>query len=149
MEAPTWPPNPHTVETAAAEPSRSSVTVCWLLLALVLAGCASVETGPPASVAGRWTGQCYSCPVREFTLALAQGGETLTGTLQAAGRTGLGESPMALLDGRVVGRIVTFRTLGADGVPLEVRLEVARDGQSLIGKGEHRASFGLRFTRRP
>ena len=118
------------------------------LAALVLlAGCASVETGPPAGVAGRWIGQCYSCPVREFTLVLAQEGQQLTGTLQAAGRSGLGESPMALLDGRVAGRTVKFRTLGADGLPLEVSLDVSKDGQSLLGKAEHRAPFGVRFSR--
>ena len=118
-----------------------------LLTAALLAGCASVESGPPADVAGRWTGECYNCPVRAFTLVLTQDGEHLGGTLQAAGRSGLGESPMSLLDGRAAGRTVKFRTLGADGVPLIVDLELSRDGQTLLGKAEHRAPFGLRFRR--
>ena len=118
-----------------------------LLGALLLAGCTSIETGPPADVGGRWTGECYSCPVRAFTLVLMQDGERLEGTLQAAGRTGLGESAMPLLDGKVGGRTVKFRTLGADGVPLHVSLDVSKDGRSMLGKAEHRASFGLRFSR--
>ena len=118
-----------------------------LLAALLLTGCKSVETGPPADVAGRWMGECYSCPVRAFTLVLVQDGERLDGTLQAAGRSGLGESPMPLLDGAVAGRTVKFRTLGADGVPLFVSLDVSKDGRSLLGKAERRASFGLRFSR--
>ena len=31
---------------------------------LFVAGCASVETGPPRDVAGTWTGRCFDCPVR-------------------------------------------------------------------------------------
>ena len=117
------------------------------LAALLLAGCTSIATGPPADVGGRWAGECYSCPVRAFTLVLTQDGERLEGTLQAAGRTWLGESAMPLLDGKVAGRTVTFRTLGADGVPLHVSLDVSKDGRSMLGKGEHRAPFGLRFSR--
>jgi hypothetical protein len=52
-----------------------------------------------------------------------------------------------LLDGRVAGRTVKFRTLGADGVPLTVDLEVRKDGAAMLGKAEHRAPFGLRFRR--
>ena len=80
---------------------------------LFAAGCASVETGPPRDVAGKWNGQCSDCPVRAFSLVLVQDGERLTGTLQASGRTGLGEREMPLLDGKIAGRTAsggrTFR----------------------------------------
>ena len=99
-----------------------------LVTAVVLAWCASLETGPPASVEGRWTGECYHCSVRTFTLVLTQDGERLTGTLQAVEPSGLGNLPMVLYDGRVTGRVVRFRTHGVDGVP-------------------HGTPFGLRFTR--
>ena len=141
---------PPAVRRAPGNPWRASITIPLLLLgvaALLLAGCASIETGPPADVAGRWTGECYNCPVRAFTLVLAQDRERLEGTLQAAGRSRLGESPMPLRDGKVAGRTVKFRTLGADGVTLDVSLDVSKDGRSLLGKGEHGAAFGLRFSR--
>ena len=123
--------------------------LCVLLLGVLfgVVGCASVESGSPADVAGHWIGECYNCPVRQFTLVLAQDGERLSGTLQAAGRTGLGEASMELLDGRVSGRVVKFRTIGADGVPLVVDLNASSDGQTLLGKAEHRAPFGVRFRR--
>jgi hypothetical protein len=118
-----------------------------LIAAVLLAGCASVARGPAAQVAGRWFGECYSCPVRYFRLVLAQEGERLSGTLYADGRTGLGEATMPLLDGRVSGRVVKFQTIGADGLPLVVDLNASRDGHALLGKGYHRAAFGLRFVR--
>lgn len=124
---------------------RSAVLVG--VAALVAAACASVETGPPPDVGGRWTGQCSDCPVRAFTLVLVQDGERLTGTLQASGRTGLGERPMPLVDGRISGRTVTFQATGADGVPLVATLTVAGDGTTMAGNGRHRSGFGLGFSR--
>ena len=148
MGAPTWPPSPPPLGAPrGTRGAPRSPFAALLLAAVVIAGCASVATGPPADVAGQWTGECYNCPVRAFTLVMTQEGERLNGTLQAAGRSGLGEARMTLLDGQVSGRVVKFRTLGADGVPLEVNLEASKDGRSLLGKAEHRAPFGLRFTR--
>ena len=118
-----------------------------IVIALVLVGCASVETGPARDVAGRWSGQCFDCPVRSFTLVLAQGGDQLTGTLQASGRTGPDEAAMPLLEGKVAGRRVTFRTRGADGVPFFADLTVSDDGQAMDAQGRHRAAFGLKFIR--
>src|SRR5262245_29946863 len=101
----------------APHPWCASITVPLLLFgvaAFLLAGCRSIETRPPVDVAGRWTGGCYNCPVRTFTLVLIQDGERLEGALQATRRSGLGESPMPLLDGKVAGRTVKFCTLGAE-----------------------------------
>ena len=115
-------------------------------LSLLLAACAA-ETGPPPDVSGRWTGQCVNCPVRAFGLELRQSGDQLSGTLQPSGRSGLGERPMPLLNGRITGRSVSFRVVGADGIPMEAELRVSGDGRSLEGQGRHRAGFGLSFTR--
>jgi hypothetical protein len=42
---------------------------------------------------------------------------------------------------------VTFHVLGDDGLPLRVDLAVSGDGRTLRGQGQHRALFGLTFTR--
>jgi hypothetical protein len=115
--------------------------------ALFAAGCAPVETGPPPDVTGKWSGRCVNCPVREFSLVVAQKGEQVTGTLQASGRTGLGEDAMTLIGGKIVGRAVTFRTIGRDGVPFDADLRVGADGKTMAGQGRHRAGFDLTFAR--
>jgi len=128
--------------------TRTILTVpAVAVVLLAAAACASVETGPPRDVAGRWTGQCTDCPVRAFTLVLVQDGGRLRGTLQASGRTGLGESEMVLREGRIAGRAVTFHAVGADGIPLHANLRVSADGRTLTGQGRHRAAFALTFTR--
>ena len=115
---------------------------------LLAAGCAGA-TGPEPmrEVAGRWTGQCERCPVRAFHLVLVQDGDRLTGTLRPQGRSGLGEGERPILDGKLVGRRVTFRTDAEDGVPFRAELQVSHDGQFLAGQGRHRADFPLTFTR--
>ncbi|MBI3706539.1 MAG: hypothetical protein HY246_02460 [Proteobacteria bacterium] len=123
------------------------IVAAALSAAVVAAGDAAAQTEPPQNVAGRWTGQCYNCPVRAFSLVLSQSGEQLTGNLQASGRTGLGEKEMPLVSGRVSGRSVTFRVIGADGITLDSRLTVSRDGKTMEGQGQHRAAFGLTFVR--
>lgn len=123
------------------------ITASFLGAALALAGCAQTDAGPVPPVTGQWSGQCSNCPVRSFTLVMSQNGDELTGRLRASGRTGLGESEMPLSDGKVIGRSVTFRVMGADGVPLVARLALSDDGQILDGQGQHRAAFGLTFRR--
>jgi hypothetical protein len=95
----------------------------------------------------RPAGDCSDCPVRAFTLVLAQRGDALTGSLQASGRSGLGERETPLVAGKVAGRSVTFEMRGADGTAFEARLRVSGDGKTLEGNGRHRAGFGLTFTR--
>lgn len=107
----------------------------------------TAQSEAPQQVAGRWNGQCSNCPVRRFILVMRQNGEQLTGILQAVGRSGLGENEMPLVNGRIAGRTVTFRTVGADGMPLDAELRLSGDGTALEGQGRHRAAFGLKFTR--
>jgi hypothetical protein len=85
--------------------------------------------------------------VRAFRLVLTQNGQQLGGSLQASGRTGLGEREMPLLSGTVAGRTVTFQTRGADGVNFDATLRVGDDGQTMDGQGQHRSAFGLSFSR--
>ncbi len=115
---------------------------------LLLGACASLETGTPADVAGRWDGRCSDCPVSAFALVLVQDGGRLTGILQASGRSGLGQRELPL-NGEVTGRVVAFRVVGADGVALDARLHLSADARTLEGRGRHRADFDLVFTRGP
>jgi hypothetical protein len=123
------------------------VLLMGVVVALSIAGCATVETGPVRDVSGTWIGQCQNCPVRRFTLVIVQNGPELRGTLQASPRTGLGELPMPLLDGKISGRAVSFYTQGGDGVNFNVNLRVSGDGKRMDGHGSHRAGFPLFFTR--
>jgi hypothetical protein len=107
----------------------------------------AAQTDPPRDVAGQWTGRCDRCPVKSFTLVLSQNGDRLAGHLQASGRTGLGENEMTLMAGKVEGRTITFRVIGADGIPLDSSLTVGSDGTTMEGTGRHRAAFGLSFVR--
>jgi hypothetical protein len=117
------------------------------LLTFGLIGCATVETGPPRDVAGKWIGQCQNCPVQKFEMVLHQDGAELRGTVQATPRTGLGTLPMALRDGKLDGRNVSFYTETADGIPFKVSLRLSGDGKRLDGHGTHRAGFPLFFGR--
>lgn len=127
--------------------TRAVATFLLMGIGILGAACASVETGPPPDVSGRWTGQCYNCPVREFTLVVAQDGGALSGTLQAAGRTGLGQREMPLRNGKVAGRRVTFETMGADGVAFVADLTVSGDGKTMDGHARHLAGFPVSFRR--
>lgn len=124
---------------------RSAWVGIGFLLILTITGASAQDA--PRDVTGRWTGQCYNCPVRSFILVLRQDGEQLTGMLQAIGRSGLGEKEMPLVTGKISGRSVSFRVIGADGMALDSSLTLSRDGQTLEGQGRHRASFGLSFSR--
>lgn len=117
------------------------------IVALSVAACATVETGPVRDVSGKWIGQCQSCPVQRFMLVINQNGSELRGTLEASPRTGLGTLPMPLLNGKISGRTVSFYTQGADGVDFKVSLRVSGDGKRIDGHGFHRAGFPLFFTR--
>lgn len=129
-------------------PKRTGAIVA-VVVAVWLAGCASVDTAAPRDVTGKWIGQCQNCPVRRFTLVIAQRGEQLTGTLQASPRTGLGEAEMPLVDGTISGRTITFQTKTADGIPFKASLRVSGDGKTLDGQAQHRAAFPVWFTREP
>ena len=120
-------------------------TVPFLAVVLLASACASVESGPTRDVAGTWMGECRNCPVTAFTLVIAQAGGRLAGTLHAAGSTGLGERPIPLRNGTVVGGRVTFRAVGADGKPFQADLTVSEDGGSMAGYAQLDAVFPLAF----
>ncbi len=124
---------------------RLALTGIVSVLVLVFSGAQAQDA--PRDVAGRWTGQCHNCPVRSFILVLRQDDEQLAGMLQAIGRSGLGEKEMPLVTGKISGRSVGFRVIGADGMALDSTLTLSRDGQTMEGQGRHRATFGLSFSR--
>lgn len=126
---------------------RRRLALIGIVFVVALAFSGAQAQDAPRDLAGRWTGQCYNCPVRSFILVLRQDGEQLAGMLQAIGRTGLGEKEMPLVTGKISGRSVSFRVIGADGMALDSTLTLSRDGQTMEGQGRHRASFGLSFSR--
>jgi hypothetical protein len=73
-------------------------TLSWVVIGLVLmlgAGCASsssapaASTGPPANVAGSWSGGLYGPQSNSVSMQLQQKGTAVTGTIQVGGRTDL------------------------------------------------------------
>jgi Tfp pilus tip-associated adhesin PilY1 len=123
-----------------------------LLLVLAVAGCASgmdtaMPAAPPATVAGRWTGQCFNCQATGFTMVLNQNGADVTGTVIAAGRHAFGDSAKPIINGRVRGNRFTFEAKGDPGDLWQVDVTTTPDGKTMEGTGYYNGSFGLRFTR--
>ena len=73
-------------------------TFSWVVIGLVLmlgAGCASsssqpaASTGPPANVAGSWSGGFYGAMSNSVSMQLQQQGTAVTGNIDVGGRTDL------------------------------------------------------------
>ena len=82
-------------------------TLSWVVIGLILvfgAGCASsgsspsaAVTGPPANVAGTWSGGFYGPASNSVSMQLQQQGSAVTGTIQVGG--------MSNLDGPIKGTV--------------------------------------------
>ena len=74
-------------------------TLSWVVIGLVLmlgAGCASssssapaAATGPPANVAGSWSGGFYGALSNSVSMQLQQQGTAVTGNIDVGGRSDL------------------------------------------------------------
>ena len=73
-------------------------TLSWVVIGLVLmlgAGCASsssapaAASGPPANVAGSWSGGFYGALSNSVAMQLQQQGTAVTGNIDVGGRTDL------------------------------------------------------------
>jgi hypothetical protein len=86
---------------------KATVPILGLLIAFVLAGCASSQSSgmPPANVNGTWTGS-MSGGARTYTLVLNQSGTRVTGTLTGAGTA---DGP---IEGIVDGNTIKLRDQG-------------------------------------
>ena len=86
---------------------RATGPILGLLIAFVLAGCASSQSSgmPPANVNGTWTGS-MSGGARTYTLVLNQSGTRVTGTLTGAGTA---DGP---IEGIVDGNTIKLRDQG-------------------------------------
>jgi hypothetical protein len=88
-------------------------TLSWAVIGLILvfgAGCASSSspaastTGPPANIAGSWSGGYYGARSNSVSMQLQQQGAAVTGTIQVGGRSDL-DGP---IKGTVRGNMVDF-----------------------------------------
>ena len=98
-------------------------------------------------VSGNWTGECFGCAARAFTLKLTQNGEVLTGTIKTEGAPNFGDDEKSISDGKLSKRKITFWVKGNPGDIFEVELTLSRDGKTMSGYGYYRGSFSLKFTR--
>jgi hypothetical protein len=86
-------------------------TLSWLVIGLVLmlgAGCASsssapaASTGPPANVAGSWSGGFYGAMSNSVSMQLQQQGTAVTGNVDVGGRTDLSGKVTGTVSGNMV-----------------------------------------------
>ena len=100
-----------------------SAVVMSLLLAM-LAGCASTGTtasdagGPPANVAGSWSGHAIGAAGGTVEMTLSQSGPAVTGDIRVAGRPDV-SGP---LSGTVSGNTVRFKLNTGYGSTGELRV---------------------------
>jgi hypothetical protein len=124
----------------------------WVVLVLAQA-CAPAggeSAGPAANVSGRWTGQCYGCTVKAFTLILEQRGQEVIGSIKTDGAPTFGDDEKPILGGKVASTLLTFQARGSASELFVASLTVSGDGKSMSGRGNYRSTgFDLRFARDP
>jgi len=116
--------------------------VALAALAVLVVGCAMdsgtvVSGGPPANVAGTWTGGTSGAATTTATLQLSQAGATVTGTLEVGGMPALSGS----LTGTVAGNSVHIQLQNAASDTGDLLVS----GNSMTGEV---AGNGLRLQRR-
>lgn len=98
--------------------------VALAIFAVCVAGCASTDSavskpaGPPANVAGSWSGSTVGAGGTTVSLELKQNGSAVTGTIQIGGRPDL-SGP---LQGTVSGNTVRFRLTSGFGTSGELNV---------------------------
>lgn len=106
---------------------KTASFVVLAVLAAFVAGCASTDSatsqpvGPPANVAGAWSGSTVGAGGASVSLELKQNGGVVTGTIEVGGRPDL-SGP---LQGTVSGNTARFRLTSGFGSTGE--LTVSKD----------------------
>jgi hypothetical protein len=97
---------------------KTASFVALAVLAAFVAGCASTDSaasrrpaGPPANVAGSWSGFTVGAGGTSVSLELRQSGNAVTGTIEVGGRPDL-SGP---LEGTISGNTVRFRLTSGFG----------------------------------
>jgi hypothetical protein len=122
---------------------RCAFVVVLLALGVMMAGCASTSSsqaaaGPPANVAGSWTGGTVGASGASVRMQLAQTGAAVNGNIEVAGRSDL-SGP---LTGTVSGNAVRFKLTSGYGSSGELTV----NGNTITGVV---AGNGIRLHRAP
>jgi hypothetical protein len=103
-------------------------TVSWVAIAVVvacMAGCASstpqAASGPPANVAGSWSGATVGASGAFVSMQLTQTGTTVAGAIEIGGRSDLSGA----LNGTVDGNTVRFKLNSGYGSTGELNVKRA------------------------
>ena len=100
-------------------------TVSWVLIGLVLmlgAGCASsssapaAASGPPANVAGSWSGGFYGALSNSVSMQLKQQGTAVSGNIDVGGRSDLSGG----ISGTVSGNTLSYRIANGGSGTMQV-----------------------------